>query len=270
MSELVEGLRDAIRALAAADPKYRRFGAARHRYELLPPVASKHELGMGVRVRDLPEDYREYVTSLSVGGVGPYYGLVPIDRNTTIALPTVRSRTVPSVLIGTRPGEAPVRALPISHLGCGYAALLLLDGPSRGHVEIDARALDIVTPIFPSFTAFMLDWIDRLANNRWLDGFVPPGECAITSALTGYLGVVEQQLGIERGTLDGDALRDALAQLGPGAIDVRADRLLALFDEGDRLDPCATCARVLQGLQENGLRPDVVKPGDTPRPLRGA
>jgi hypothetical protein len=27
---------------------------------------------------------------------------------------------------------------------------------------------------------------------------------------------------------------------------------------------------VLQGLQENGLRPDVVKPGDTPRPLRGA
>lgn len=260
MSELITHLREILAGLAASDPRCKRFGAVRHRYELKPKVRSLDI--------ELPDDYREYVTELSAGGVGPYYGLVRADRNAMVALPTVRSRAVPSVTIGTSPGDPPIRALPISHLGCGYAALLILDGPSRGQVWLDARALDIVTPIFASFTAFMLDWIDRLANNQWLDGFVPPGACAITSALTGYLGVVEQQLGIAAGTLDGDALRDALVQLGPGAIDVRADRALALFDEGDRLDPCATCARVLQGLQEQGLRPDVVATGLPPRPDR--
>ena len=248
MSELVAKLRDAIVALATVDPNLRRFGAAQHRYELLPPVAT---LPLAL---DLPDDYREYVTMVSAGGVGPYYGLIQVDRAQPIDAPP-----------GIRAWQ---RALPIAHLGCGYAALLLIDGPNRGQVWLDARALDIVTPIFPSFAAFMLDWIDRLANNRWLEGFVPPGECAITSALTGYLGVVEQRLGIEPGKLDGAALRDALSELGPGAIDVRADRLLALFDEGDRLDPCATCARALQGLAEQGLRSDVVATGLPPLPSR--
>jgi hypothetical protein len=243
-------MRDAIVALAAADPSCRRFGAARHRYELLPAATT---------AIDLPDDYRDYVTTFSAGGVGPYYGLVRIERNTPIRLPSARSRAVP---------REPNNALPIAHLGCGYAAVLILDGPDRGHVWLDARALDIVTPIYPSFTAFMLDWIERLAKNQWLDGFVPAGECAITSALTGYLGVVEQQLGIEPGTIDGAALRDALVQLGPAAIDVRADRTLGLFDEGDRLDPCATCARALQGLAEHGLRADVVAPGLSPVPDR--
>jgi hypothetical protein len=250
-------MRDAITALAAADRSYRRFGAARHRYELLPPATT---------TIDVPDDYREYVTMLSAGGAGPYYGLVRIDRNAPIELPAVRSRSVPGITLA--PGEPPPRALPIAHLGCGYAAVLMLDGPNRGQVWLDARALDIIEPTYPSFTAFMLDWIDRLATNQWLAGFVPPGECAITAALTGYLGVVEQQLGIEPGTLDGAALRDALAQLGPGAIDVRADRPLALFNEGDRLDPCATCARSLQGLAEQGLPSDVVATGLPPLPDR--
>jgi hypothetical protein len=246
VSEFIAGIRDAIVALAAADPKHRRFGAAHHRYELLPPVATELEL---------PADYRDYVTTLSGGGAGPYYGLVPIDRNAPMDVPS-------------RAASEPKRALPIAHLGCGYAALLILDGPDRGQVWLDARALEIVTPIFASFTAFMLDWIERLANNQWLDGFVPPGQCAITAALTGYLGVIEQRLGIAAGTLDGEPLRSALADLGSGAIEVTADRPLALFAAGDRLDPCVTCARALQGLVDQGLRGDVVAPGLPPRPSR--
>jgi hypothetical protein len=160
------------------------------------------------------------------------------------------------------------RALPLVHLGCGYAAVMPLDGPATGQIWIDARQLQVVAPIRPSFTAFYLDWIDRVAHSQWLDPFVPPGRCAIMTALSGYLGMCEQRLGVPAGSLDGEALRSALADLGAGAIEVTADETLALFERGDRVDPCIACARALQGLGEQGLRPDVVAPGVPPLPAR--
>jgi hypothetical protein len=245
VSELTTRLREILAAFAASDPGCKRFGAAQHRYQLLPPV-ERVDL-------ELPDDYREYVTRLSAGGVGPYYGLVPADR----------------VLPVDAPGRITTwrRALPIAHLGCGYAALLVLDGAAAGQVWLDAHALGIVEPIRASFTAFYLDWVDRLANHRWLDGFVPAGMCAITAALSGYLAMHERQLGLEPGTIAGDQLRYALGKLGPGAIEATVSEL-GLFEPGDRVDPCATCARALQGLVEQGLRADVVAPGLPPLPCR--
>lgn len=174
-------LREILAALSASDPTCKRFGAAHHQYALLPPLDA-------APVDGLPDDYVEYVTRMSAGGVGPYYGLLPADR-------------AAQYLVTAPAGVSWHRALPI------------------------------------------------------------------TGALSGYLGVREQELGLPPGTLDGDALRGVLGDLGPGAIAVTTDDS-PLFARGDRVDPCAACARALQGLGEQGLHGDVVAPGVPPLPAR--
>jgi hypothetical protein len=250
VSELFATLREAVATLAAADPKLTRFGAATHRYQLLPPVDAA-ALAPLAQLGPLPDDYRDYVTQLSAGGAGPYHGLLPAPRLAPIAAP--RGITVWQ------------RALPIAHLGCGYAALLVLDGDARGEVWISAGS--IVGPIRPSFTVFVVDWIDRLSHARWLDGFVPPDACALANALTGYLDHCERRRGLASGTLDGDALREDLADLGPGAIQLAAGASV-LFAPADPVDPCVTCVQLIERMAAQGLRRDVVAPGILPLPQR--
>jgi hypothetical protein len=143
-----------------------------------------------------------------------------------------------------------------------------LDGGARGEVWIDARAIGVTRAIQPSFTAFYLDWIDRLAHARWPEPHVPPGACPLAAALSGYLAHCEAERGVAAGTLAGEALRDALLRLGPGAIEVAAESAVAWFDDDDRVDPCIACARLLDNLAADGLGRDVVAPGVPPRPLR--
>jgi len=255
VSELLATVREAVRALAVADPGLRRFGAARHRYELAPPLEdaalSALEARLGVA---LPDDVRAFAAEVGAGGAGPGHGVVPIDRaDQTVAAPA---------------GAPWTRGLPVVHLGCGYTAVIALDGGARGEVWIDARAIGVQRPIHASFTALYLDWIDRLAHARWPEAHVPPGVCPLAAALSGYLGHCEAELGVPAGTLAGPSLREALARLGPGAIEVAADLAAPWFDDGDRVDPCIACARLLDNLAADGLRRDVVAPGLPPRPLR--
>jgi hypothetical protein len=167
------------------------------------------------------------------------------------------------------PAGAPwQRGLPLAHLGCGYAALIALDGEARGEIWIDARAIGVMRVIAPGFTAYYLDWIDRLARGRWPEPVVPPGRCALAAALSGYLAHCEAERGVAAGTLAGEPLRNALSQLGPGAIELAAESAVAWFDDGDRVEPCFACASLLDNLAVDGLRRDVVAPGVLPRPLR--
>lgn len=245
MSELHAGLREMLAMLAAGDPACKRFGAAQHRYELLPPVDLAAFSALAGTLPPECSDYVDHVTQLSSGGAGPYYGLFPALR----AAQFVRDR-----------------ALPLAHLGCGYLAVLRLDGPTTGQIWLDARELDLTALIAPSFSAFYLDWIDRLAHNRWLEGHVPIGRCALQAALSGYLNVCEVGLGLAQGELAGAALRDALAGLGPCSIKIAAEG--PLFEPGEVVDPCITCARMIENLAADGLAPTVVAPGVQPLPAR--
>ena len=222
MSELAATLREAVAALAASDRTYKRFGAATHRYELAPPRDDVDPRW--------PSDLRELVTTFASGGAGPYHGF-------TLGEPyTLRDMVV----------------VPVGHVGCGYAAAVEL---ATGAVWIDARAIGVVAPMHPSFTAYYLDWIDRLAHNALPRTFVPPGACALAAALGGYLGVHEQRLGLAPGTISGDELAAALAQLGPGAIAIAAQQS-PLFPDGTAVPPCLACAQLLANL---GLALDVVR-----------
>ena len=146
--------------------------------------------------------------------------------------------------------------------------MLPLDGPARGQIWIDARSVGLVAPIRSSFTAYYLDWIDRLASARWLDGFVPVGRCALATALSGFLGIHERRLGIPEGTIAGVELTSALGQLGPGSIAIAAESARSLFEAGDPVDPCVVCARLVDNLTAQGLGRDVLRPGAVPIPDR--
>jgi hypothetical protein len=260
VNELATTVRDAIAALAASDRGRKRFGAAQHGYELAPPIAiAEVERMLGV---ELPDDVRAFVTGVASGGAGPGYGWLPLARAAEIVIDAPAK-------VGARVWDSALwtRALPIAHLGCGYAAVLALDGGARGEIWIDARAIELVAPIQPSFTAMYLAWIDRLARGALPDAYVRPGVCAFSAALSGYLGVMEQRLGLAESTLAGEALADVLAQLGPGAIEIAAESA-GLFAIGDRVDPCLACAHLIETLAGDGLRRDVIAAGTRPRPLR--
>lgn len=240
MSELFATVREAVAALAAADPRRARFGARQHRYELVPVAPDKLP-------GELPDDVRAFFAAVGAGA-GPGYGVVP----PALAAPYI-------VAIDD------ARWLPLAHLGCGYAALLSL---ATGEVWADARKVGIWRPLAPSFTAWYLDWIDRLAHARWPEAPVPPDRCALAGALSGYLAHHEALAGLAAGTLAGPALHTALAALGPHAIELAAESSLTWYDNSDRVDPCLACARLLANLAADGLGPTVVAPGLPPKPLR--
>ncbi|MFI6122504.1 SMI1/KNR4 family protein [Streptomyces sp. NPDC051064] len=75
------GVRQRVAALGTQPASAKTFGSLGHRWTLEDPLADDElaelEAQMGVR---LPDDYRNFLTSVGAGGAGPAYGLFPVRR----------------------------------------------------------------------------------------------------------------------------------------------------------------------------------------------
>jgi hypothetical protein len=167
--------------LRRTDPGLARFGAVAHRYSLNPPLA-EHEVAAfearhGV---SLPEDYRTFVLQVGDGGVGPFCGVLRLDRSDLSErdrgedlLPGFLTGSFPHVQPWNEPGDGspeaeeeyfdPARirgSLNLSYQGCGYTVRLVLGGPQRGTLWEDGRCGDMgITPFAPGFAPWYLQWL---------------------------------------------------------------------------------------------------------------
>ncbi|MFJ8255570.1 SMI1/KNR4 family protein [Streptomyces sp. NPDC094466] len=75
------GVRQRVAALGTQPTSSKMFGSLGHRWALEDPLAddglAELEAQTGVR---LPDDYRDFLTSVGAGGAGPAYGLFPVRR----------------------------------------------------------------------------------------------------------------------------------------------------------------------------------------------
>ncbi|UZI32401.1 SMI1/KNR4 family protein [Streptomyces sp. VB1] len=119
------GIRQRVVALGAQPASSKVFGSLGHRWALEDPLAEDGlaalEEQIGVR---LPDDYRNFLTSVGAGGAGPAYGLFPVRRvqgrwrwegdGADLADPTMLARPFPdhgpdpedlAALLAVRPEE---------------------------------------------------------------------------------------------------------------------------------------------------------------------
>jgi hypothetical protein len=160
------------------------FGAGGHRFEILPPLSeadlAEAETQFGVR---FPDDYGGFLTAVSAGGAGPYYGLFPLGRDAAgrwgwqgdgaglTDITALGTNFGPSdisaalaQLNATQPaaddedayedwlnryekvlwdGQRTQGAVCLCHEGCAYRDWLIITGPLRGQMWDDDRAGDV-------------------------------------------------------------------------------------------------------------------------------
>jgi hypothetical protein len=255
-----------IDALAAGDPRRRRFGARSHDWRRRPALGAERvarreaeltaRAGHDVR---LPDDYRGYLIEVADGGAGPFHGVLPFDHPSQLALAGA----------GPWRRDAPGQgAIALADLGCDQTALLVIDGPDRGTVWADARAVGAgVVPLAASFTDFFAGGLAAAARNERPPVLAPTESCAIPRLLSALLAREEDRLGRAPGTLAGAELRAALAELGPGSIAIASVGTVN-HDRGDPIAPCVQCAILVENLAVEGLHPAAICDAVPPRPLR--
>lgn len=74
-------IKDLVARAAKADPECKVFGARSHKYQLNPPVSLEKVRALEEKMQiKLPEDYVYFLTQISNGGAGPYYGLYSLEE----------------------------------------------------------------------------------------------------------------------------------------------------------------------------------------------
>lgn len=169
-------IRNRVRELGEIDAERTVFGSTRHDWVLDDPLTSEaieaFEARAGV---ELPDEYRGYLEHVSGGGAGPYYGLEELPDDESLA-----ELELGEAFVGDGDEDSIARApdlrggyLPLADQGCGYASVLVLEGPRRGQVLADMReAHEGFVAEAPSFLAWLDGWLER-ALAEWAEHTLP-------------------------------------------------------------------------------------------------
>ncbi len=205
----------------------------------------------------LPPDYRAFLASVGTAGAGPGYGLLPPTGESQRIL----ARGTFAWADETEPNGAPAGSIALAHAGCGVIWLLVLNGPSRGEVWVDARSSDgHVRRVAPSFDAWYRRWLEAAVRDGGPWSQWNAACCATPSVLSQLLNSIQKE-----GLDDDAAVAEVPKRLKPGAI-----KLLSggspYFAEQQRLAPCQPCVAMAARL---GLGSDVFALHEEPQKAPG-
>lgn len=196
----------------------------------------------------LPDDVRHFFSEVAGQGAGPGYGLLP--PSAALAAGSFDWRD------GEEPEGPPAGVLPLAHAGCGVVWLLVLGGPHRGEVWLDAGGSDrIARRVAGSFDAWYRMWLDAAVRDagpwtQW-DG----DACATPNVLSQVLDEIEAD-----GASPDEAIAALADRIGAGAICVTTAGS-PYFPAGAVIDPCHACAATAARVGvEDGAFQDGVAP----------
>lgn len=254
----VATVRACLTRLSVDDPGRRRFGARRHGYALRPPLSPARVAAVRAWLGDVGGPWLlGWRGALGDGGAGPYHGLFPLDH-------PLQRELADGAFDPAAPGRALYRGvIGLGHLGCGQLALLVVGGPHRGQVWLDARAGGVgVIPVARNLETYVAAWLQSAARNQLPVSASAPGACPLARQLSAHLAAVERARDVASGSLDATALREVFAAIEPGALRAAATGDDPFFARGDALDPCVTCEVMLDRLAGLGLARDRVAEGE--------
>lgn len=247
MDERITFVARAVRALQRADRTHQVFGASTHRYQVAPPLSedalASIERERGVR---FPTELRTYLTTYSSGGVGPYYGLVPLTEADAMLVDHMGAEALGAwgaPFSGAAEVERYDGCVFASMQGCGHFSVIVLDGPHAGEVWSEGEGGGQLAVESRSFLDWMRDWAER-ALVDWAIGAIPRAFDAGRSAIVAEDAFALAKDALSRASEAKEA--DAARALGLGlalANDLEgAERLLALAASSETQEPAARAA----------------------------
>jgi hypothetical protein len=200
-----------------------------HGGELGPPLVQDELERLERATGPLPDDIRQFFAEVAGRGAGPGYGLLP--PSAALAAGSFDWRD------GEQPDGPPAGVLPLAHAGCGVVWLLVLRGPHRGEVWVDAGGSDrIARRVAGSFEGWYRAWLDAAVRDagpwtQW-NGHA----CATPRVLSRVLDQIEGE-----GVSADDAVAALADRIGEGSICITTAGS-PYFQAGAVIDPCHSCA----------------------------
>lgn len=167
----LQSIQSRLEELKSLDTTYQIFGSENHKYELNPLVSNEEvkEFESHFNI-ELPDGYRQFITTLGNGGAGPYYGLESLGDSLFVDLDYKRKDELldPSEpFLLTTPWNMDFQnteslseeeyetfeeeyfddkwvngLLRVANFGCGVYMNLVVNGEEYGNIWVDDRGND--------------------------------------------------------------------------------------------------------------------------------